>query len=126
MVETSTREYLMAIRSIVGNGNESTYWYPKDELLEFIDFKIAQLDKKAEYVKRKRKFEALNDTLREDILEVMSHTFQSREEIFAKLYGTNLSVSKIGARLNTLVDEGIVIKGKEIIGGKRKVVYKLK
>ena len=74
-------------------------------LCEFAEKKLAQLDKRnASAAKR-----AAGSEITEGIFGVITSEPQTRGQI-AEAFGGELSVAKVGARLNTLVKEGRISK----------------
>lgn len=94
----------------------------------YIDKAIEQLEKKAATAKAKAaEKKAEGDELRTAVLEALTNEFATREEIFAKIEGEDITVAKVGARLTQLVNAGDAVKDtiKVEDSKSKKVVYKL-
>ena len=79
-------------------------------LCEFAEKKLAQLDKRnASAAKRAAVKRAEGNEITETIFGVLTSEPMTREQV-AQAYGSELSVAKIGARLNQLVSTGRVSK----------------
>lgn len=120
------REYFAAIRTMV-EGTDKVGEIPADQVLEFIDTQVAQLDAKAAKAKANAAAKkAEGDELRAVVKAVLTDEFQTRDDIFAQIDGgDDLTVAKVGARLTQLVASGDAVK-EQIKAGDRKVMgYKL-
>lgn len=94
----------------------------------YIDKAIEQLENKAAKAKEKAaEKKAEGDELRAAVLEALTDEFATREEIFAKIDGEDVTVAKVGARLTQLVNAGEAIKDTVKVedSKSKKVVYKL-
>lgn len=94
----------------------------------YVDATIAQLEKKAATAKAKAaEKKAEGDELRAAVLEALTDEFATREDIFAKIDGEDITVAKVGARLTQLVNAGEAIKDTVKVedSKSKKVVYKL-
>ena len=81
-----------------------------DVLVEFATKKLAQLDKRNASAKvRAERKRAEGSEVTEGIYSVLSSEPMTRGQV-ASAFGGELSVAKVGARLNTLVTEGRVQK----------------
>ena len=79
-------------------------------LREFAEKKLAQLDKRNMTAKaRAERKRAESNEVTEGIFGVLSAERMTREQV-AQAYGSELSVAKVGARLNQLVEAGRVQK----------------
>ncbi len=79
-------------------------------LVEFANKKLAQLDKRnASAAKRAAVKRAEGNEITEGIFGVLTHEPMTRGQV-ASAFGGELSVAKVGARLNTLVNEGRIQK----------------
>ena len=79
-------------------------------LCEFAEKKLAQLDKRnASAARRAQAKRAEGNEITEGIFGVITSEPMTRDQI-AEVYGHDLSVAKVGARLNSLVKEGRVQK----------------
>lgn len=125
-VKITKRDYFSAIRTMV-EGIEMVGEIPADQVLEFIDTQVAQLDAKAAKAKANAAAKkAEGDELRAVVKAVLTDEFQTRDDIFAQIDGgEDLTVAKVGARLTQLVASGDAVK-EQIKAGDRKVMgYKL-
>lgn len=83
----------------------------KDELMEFIDKQIAQIETKAEKAKaRASEKKAAGDELREVVKSVLTKELQTSEAITEKIQDEEVSKAKVIARLTQLVKLGEVEK----------------
>ena len=79
-------------------------------LCEFAEKKLAQLDKRNASAQRRAAVKrAEGNEITEGIFGVLSAERMTREQV-AQAYGSELSVAKVGSRLNQLVDAGRVQK----------------
>ena len=79
-------------------------------LCEFAEKKLAQLDKRnASAARRAQAKRAEGNAITEDIFGILSAERMTREQV-AQAYGSELSVAKVGSRLNQLVEAGRVQK----------------
>lgn len=79
-------------------------------LVAFAEKKIAQLDKRnASAQRRAAAKRAEGNAITEDIFGILSAERMTREQV-AQAYGSELSVAKVGSRLNQLVEAGRVQK----------------
>lgn len=79
-------------------------------LCEFAEKKLAQLDKRnASAQRRAAAKRAEGNAITEDIFGILSAERMTREQV-AQAYGSELSVAKVGSRLNQLVEAGRVQK----------------
>lgn len=79
-------------------------------LVEFANKKLAQLDKRNVTAKaRAERKRAESNEVTEGIFGVLSAERMTREQV-AEAFGGELSVAKVGARLNTLFKDGRVQK----------------
>ena len=79
-------------------------------LCEFAEKKLAQLDKRnASAARRAQAKRAEGNAITEDIFSILSAERMTREQV-AQAYGSELSVAKVGSRLNQLVEAGRVQK----------------
>lgn len=98
------------------------------DIVNYAEHTLNQLSAKAEKAKEtaaKKKAEK-EDLLKQAIMDVLTEEFQTREDILAELDADeDITVSKVGARLNILVKEGGAVKEevKTVFG--RKMCYKL-
>ena len=79
-------------------------------LCDFAEKKLAQLDKRnASAQRRAAAKRAEGNAITEDIFGILSAERMTREQV-AQAYGSELSVAKVGCRLNQLVEAGRVQK----------------
>ena len=79
-------------------------------LCEFAEKKLAQLDKRNASAQRRAAVKrAEGNEITEGIFGVLSAERMTREQV-AQAYGSELSVAKVGSRLNQLVEAGRVQK----------------
>lgn len=79
-------------------------------LCEFAEKKLAQLDKRNASAQRRAAVKrAEGNAITEDIFGILSAERMTREQV-AQAYGSELSVAKVGSRLNQLVEAGRVQK----------------
>ena len=79
-------------------------------LCEFAEKKLAQLDKRNASAQRRAAVKrAEGNEITEGIFSVLSAERMTREQV-AQAYGSELSVAKVGSRLNQLVEAGRVQK----------------
>ena len=120
MEKRTQRDYFNALKNLV-NGNGTEYngvVYELDELNEFIDGRLAQLDKKSTSKKVTEAQEA-NEALKEVVLNVLTTEGATVTDIMGKdetLKG--LSNQKVSAILRMLKDEGKVAKD---VNGKKSI-----
>lgn len=120
MEKRTQRDYFNALKNLV-NGNGTEYngvVYELDELNEFIDGRLAQLDKKSASKKVTEAQEA-NEALKEVVLNVLTTEGATVTDIMGRdeaLKG--LSNQKVSAILRMLKDEGKVVKD---VNGKKSV-----
>ena len=108
--KVTKREYFGALRAMVEQ-LDAVGEYTADEVLEFIDAQVAQLDAKAAKAKEKAaEKRADGDELRGKVLEVVTETAQTADDIVAALDDVEITKSKVVARLAQLVNSGDVIK----------------
>jgi hypothetical protein len=88
-----------------------------DVLVEFATKKIAQLDKRnISAQKRAAVKRAEGNEITEGIFGILGAEPMTREAV-AEAYGHDLSVAKVGSRLNTLVKEGRIQKTNVKVAG---------
>lgn len=82
----------------------------QESLVAFAEKKLAQLDKRnASAQRRAAAKRAEGNAITEDIFGILSTERMTREQV-AQAYGSELSVAKVGSRLNQLVEAGRVQK----------------
>ena len=82
----------------------------QESLVAFAEKKLAQLDKRNVSAQRRAAVKrAEGNAITEDIFGILSAERMTREQV-AQAYGSELSVAKVGSRLNQLVEAGRVQK----------------
>ena len=101
------KEYFGMIRTMIeGSGVEN-----EDALLAFIDKEVATLDARAEKAKeRAAKKREESDELRAAILDLLSDTPQTGDDIVASLDKEDVTKAKVVARLTQLIKDGKATK----------------
>ena len=101
------KEYFGMIRTMIeGSGVEN-----EDALLAFVDKEVATLDARAEKAKeRAAKKREESDELRAAILEQLSDTPQSGDDIVDALDREDVTKAKVIARLTQLIKDGKATK----------------
>ena len=109
-VKTTQRDFFNAIIKVL-NGEDAGF--TTDELVEFVEGRIAVLDKKS--ANRKTKVNEEDEALKAAIMEVLSggdrmtvSAIMARDDIF-----TGLSNQKVSALLRKLIADGVVDKEKD-------------
>ena len=101
------KEYYDLIKNIIEGANIAE----KNELIEFINKQIAQIDAKAEKAKAKAaEKRAAGDELREVIKTILTNELQTADEITNKIENEEVTRAKVIARLSQLVKNGEVEK----------------
>ena len=117
------KEVLLGIRTFI-NGEDTDVTL--EDMVDYIDTTLAQLDKKAEKAaERAAKNKAEGDELRAKVLALVTDTPQTADEITASLGDAEVSKAKVVARLTQLVKTEVVKKEETKIGDSRKMVYSL-
>ena len=97
-----------------------------EDVIAFVETTLAQIAAKAEKNKEraaaKRK---AGDELRAQVFGFVTEEWQTRDEIAANFEDEDVTPAKVGARLTQLVADGVVVKEKQKIDGKDKMVYAL-
>lgn len=117
------KEVLLGIRTFI-NGEDTDVTL--EDMVDYIDTTLAQLDKKAEKAaERAAKNKAEGDDLRAKVFALVTDTPQTADEITASLGDAEVSKAKVVARLTQLVKSEQVKKEETKIGDSRKMVYSL-
>lgn len=117
------KEVLLGIRTFI-NGEDTDVTL--EDMVDYIDTTLAQLDKKAEKAaERAAKNKAEGDELRAKVFALVTDTPQTADEITASLGDAEVSKAKVVARLTQLVKSEQVKKEETKIGDSRKMVYSL-
>ena len=97
-----------------------------EDVTAFVETTLAQIAAKAEKNKERAvaKRQA-GDELRAQVLGFVTEEWQTRDEIAANFEDEDVTPAKVGARLTQLVENGSVVKEKQKIDGKDKMVYAL-
>ena len=124
-VKVTKRDYFNALRAMV-EGVDAVGEYSADEVLEFIDAQVAQLDAKAAKAKEKaaeKKVEG--DALREKVLSVITDEPQTVDAITVAIDDADVTKSKVVSRLTQLVKGGFIVKEEAKTESGKKMTYKL-
>lgn len=117
------KEVLLGIRTFI-NGKDTDVTL--EDMVDYIDTTLAQLDKKAEKAaERAAKNKSEGDELRAKVFALVTDTPQTADEITASLGDAEVSKAKVVARLTQLVKSEQVKKEETKIGDSRKMVYSL-
>ena len=97
-----------------------------EDVTAFVETTLAQIAAKAEKNKERAAAKRqAGDELRAQILGFVTEEWQTRDEIAANFEDEDITPAKVGARLTQLVENGSVVKEKQKIDGKDKMVYAL-
>ena len=97
------------VKAILSQVDTEDYDVPM--LIEFIDGEIAALERKAVKAKEKAaEKKAERDELCETVLGILTAEPQTREQITEQIGDEEITVAKVGARLNKLVAQGLAEK----------------
>ena len=97
-----------------------------EDVTAFVETTLAQIAAKAEKNKdRAAAKRQAGDELRAQVLGFVTEEWQTRDEIAANFEDEDVTPAKVGARLTQLVADGSVVKEKQKIDGKDKMVYAL-
>ena len=100
---TTKAEYFTALRTMVENV-DTVGEYPADQVLEFIDTQLAQIEAKAEKAKIKAaEKRAEGDALRAEIAALLTDEYQSADAITEAIDTEGVTKAKVVARLGQLV-----------------------
>lgn len=101
------KDYYILIKEKI----EETNIEGKDELIEFVDKQISQIEAKAEKAKiRATEKQKIGDELREKIKSILTNELQTADDITAKIDEEDITRAKVIARLTQLVKIGEVEK----------------
>ena len=117
------KDYYTLIKEMV----EKTNVEEKDELIEFVDKQISQIEAKAEKAKiRATERQKTGDELREKVKSILTNELQTADDITVKIDEEDITRAKIIARLTQLVKIGEVEKEDvETEDGRSVKAYKL-
>lgn len=119
-VKMTKKDYYGEMIELVENSDVER----KDEIIDFLNKQIANLEKRAEAARtRAAAKKAEGDELREVIKSVLTDEYQTAEEITAQIEDDDVSVAKVRARLTQLVKAGDAVKEKS--EEKKVMTYKL-
>ena len=94
------------------------------EVVAFCDAQIALLANKAEKAKAKAaEKKAQGDELYAAVVSVLGTEPMTREDVLGAIEGEDLTVAKIGARLNQAIKNGVAVKTSIKVDGKNKTAY---
>lgn len=97
-----------------------------EDVTAFVETTLAQIAAKAEKNKERAAAKRqAGDELRTQVLGFVTEEWQTRDEIAANFEDEDITPAKVGARLTQLVENGSVVKEKQKIDGKDKMVYAL-
>lgn len=97
-----------------------------EDVTAFVETTLAQIATKAEKNKERAAAKRqAGDELRAQVLGFVTEEWQTRDEIAANFEDEDVTPAKVGARLTQLVENGSVVKEKQKIDGKDKMVYAL-
>ena len=97
-----------------------------EDVTAFVETTLAQIAAKAEKNKERAAAKRqAGDELRTQVLGFVTEEWQTRDEIAANFEDEDITPAKVGARLTQLVADGSVVKEKQKIDGKDKMVYAL-
>ena len=97
-----------------------------EDVTAFVETTLAQIAAKAEKNKERAAAKRqAGDELRAQVLGFVTEEWQTRDEIAANFEDEDITPAKVGARLTQLVENGSVVKEKQKIDGKDKMVYAL-
>ncbi len=119
------KDFYAALRTMV-EGVDAVGNIPADEVLAFIDKTVEQIDAKAAKAKEKAaEKKADGDTLRADVLAVITNEFQTADAITAALDNEEITKAKVVARLTQLVKAEEVVKEQMKVDDRKVMCYKL-
>lgn len=109
-VEKYTKhDKLTHIKAILSQVETDAYDIPA--LIEFVENEMGALERKAAKAKETAAAKkAERDELCDAVLAVLNAEPQTREQITEQVEGEEVTVAKVGARLNKLVAQGAVVK----------------
>ena len=121
--EFTKKELLNAVIEMALNFEGTVKIGDKDiagnDIVDFAEKTIAQLDTKAERAKEKAAEKKTEDALRNAVAEVLTDTAQTVDEIVAKVAGEDVTKAKVVARLTALVKAGVAGKAEAKIEGRK-------
>ena len=122
-VKRTQRDYLVALRGMV-EGMDVVGEVPANEILEFIDKKIAQADAKSVKAKEKAaEKKSAGDTLRAEIEALITDEWKTGDQITAELGKEDVTKPMVVNRLGQLVKAEVVIKEVRKVGDRKVMCY---
>ncbi len=117
------KEYYDLIKNVI----EGTDVAEKDELIEFINKQVAQIEAKAEKAKaRAAEKRIAGDALREKVKSILTNELQTADEITNQIEDEEeISRAKVIARLTQLVKNGEAEKADVKVDSRNVKAYKL-
>lgn len=124
--KATKKDYFNALRVMVEN-SDAVGEYTVEEVLEFIDTNVAQLDAKAAKAKVKAaEKKAAGDELRERVFAAVNEDWQTADDITEALGDAEVTRAKVVARLTQLEKAGEIVKAAaKTEDGKKRMVYRL-
>ena len=120
--KVTKKEYYDLIKNVI----EGTNVAEKDELIEFIDKQVAQIEAKAEKAKaRAAEKRIAGDALREKVKSILTNELQTADEITNQIEDEEISRAKVIARLTQLVKNGEAEKADVKVDSRNVKAYKL-
>ena len=122
VVKVTNKEMFTKVKeALVASGVEG-----KEDLIAFIDSRIALVEKKAAKAAEtaaEKKNEL--DELCEVVKSILNAEPQTADDVFAQVGGEDVTIAKVRARLTKLEKAGIVVKSDVKVDGKTKKAYTL-
>lgn len=120
--KVTKKEYYDLIKNVI----EGTDVAEKDELIEFINKQVAQIEAKAEKAKaRAAEKRIAGDALREKVKSILTNELQTADEITNQIEDEEISRAKVIARLTQLVKNGEAEKADVKVDSRNVKAYKL-
>lgn len=121
--KVTKKEYYDLIKNVI----EGTNVAEKDELIEFINKQVAQIEAKAEKAKaRAAEKRIAGDALREKVKSILTNELQTADEITNQIEDEEeISRAKVIARLTQLVKNGEAEKADVKVDSRNVKAYKL-
>lgn len=96
-----------------------------EDIVKYCENECAMLTRKAEKARdRAAKKKAQGDELYANVCDCVGSEWVTADEVFDKLEDDSLSVAKVRTRLSQAVNNGVLTKENQRLGGKSKVFYK--
>lgn len=122
VVKVTNKEMFTKIKDVLMASNVEG----KEDLVAFIDGRIALIDKKAAKAAEtaaEKKNEL--DELCEVVKSILGTEPQTADDVFAQVSGEDVTIAKVRARLTKLEKAGIAVKTDVKVDGKSKKAYTL-